>query len=239
MTIRHLPIHLSMDDMTGEIAEGLAALDGAIEGVVAASDAIAMDTIRQLVSKGIRVPDDIAVTGFDDLPLARHTVPQLTTVKQDIVQGAHEMVARLMARLGGESLPRHRFGLLPPTGGQEQTGPLREEVRIPRQERRRLLDRANDVQRTPALEGHPRLDEPSIGVAAPRHRRVGLVGGAPGMGDGGGGRDGPDREEQRHDQHCIPFTGRVAGAGRPRGRRPEHHPPTRLACERPRRHSSR
>ncbi len=100
--LRHLPVHLSVDEMTDEIAQALIAPGAAVEGVVAASDTIAMATIRQLDSKGIRVPEDIAVVGFDDLPLARHTVPQLTTVRQDIATGAHEMVARLMVRLGGE-----------------------------------------------------------------------------------------------------------------------------------------
>lgn len=100
--LHHLPIHLSVDEMTDEIAAALSGIGGGVQGVVAASDAIAMATIRQLDSRGIRVPDDIAVVGFDDLPLARHTVPQLTTIRQDIATGAHEMVARLMARLGGE-----------------------------------------------------------------------------------------------------------------------------------------
>jgi DNA-binding LacI/PurR family transcriptional regulator len=103
--LHHLPIHLSVDEMTDEIAAALAALGGDIDGVVAASDMIAMATIRQLDSSGIAVPDDIAVIGFDDLPLARHTVPQLTTIRQDIALGAREMVARLMARLGGERSP--------------------------------------------------------------------------------------------------------------------------------------
>lgn len=100
--LHHLPVHLSVDEMTDEIAVALGALDGAIDGVVAASDAIAMATIRQLDSRGISVPGHIAVIGFDDLPLARHTVPQLTTVRQDIARGAQEMVARMMGRLGGE-----------------------------------------------------------------------------------------------------------------------------------------
>lgn len=103
--LQHLPIHLSVDEMTDEIAVALTELDGAIEGIVAASDAIAMATIRQLDSRGISVPGDIAVIGFDDLPLARHTVPQLTTVRQDIARGAREMVARLMGRLAGERTP--------------------------------------------------------------------------------------------------------------------------------------
>lgn len=100
--LHHLPIHPSVDEMTDEIAVALTALDDTIEGVVAASDAIAMATIRQLASMGLSVPGDIAVIGFDDLPLARHTVPQLTTVRQDMATGAREMVARLMARLEGE-----------------------------------------------------------------------------------------------------------------------------------------
>lgn len=104
-SMQHVPVHLSIDEMTDEIADALTGLEGEIDGVVAASDAIAMATIRQLDSRGIKVPDDVAVIGFDDLPLARHTVPQLTTVKQQIALGAKEMVNLLMARLQGERPP--------------------------------------------------------------------------------------------------------------------------------------
>lgn len=100
--LQHIPVHLSIDEMTDEIAEALISVEGNIDGVVAASDAIAMATIRQLDQRGIKVPDDIAVIGFDDLPLARQTVPQLTTVRQDISGGASKMVELLMARMKGE-----------------------------------------------------------------------------------------------------------------------------------------
>lgn len=100
--LRHIPVHLSIDEMTDEIADALAGIEGNIDGVVAASDAIAMAAIRQLHGRGIKVPDDVAVIGFDDLPLARHTVPQLTTIRQDITGGAAEMVKLLMARLAGK-----------------------------------------------------------------------------------------------------------------------------------------
>lgn len=109
--LTHLPIHLSVDEMTDEIAAALAGVGHRVDGIVAASDAIAMATIRQLDSTGMKVPDDVAVIGFDDLPLARHTVPQLTTIRQDIAWGAREMVARLMERLGGE--PAHSL-VMPP-----------------------------------------------------------------------------------------------------------------------------
>lgn len=101
-TLRHIPVHLSVDEMTDEIAEALTALEGDVDGIVAASDAIAMATIRQLHERGIAVPGDVAVVGFDDLPLARQTVPQLTTIRQNITGGAAEMVRRLMGRLEGK-----------------------------------------------------------------------------------------------------------------------------------------
>lgn len=100
--LQHVPIHLSIEEMTDEIGVAMTSLDGNIDGAVCASDAIAMATIRQLHELGIRVPDDMAIVGFDDLPLARHSVPQLTTIRQNITGGAAQMVKRLMARIGGE-----------------------------------------------------------------------------------------------------------------------------------------
>lgn len=101
-TLQHIPVHLSIDEMTDEIATAFTALEGDIDGVVAASDAIAVATIRQLHGRGIEVPEDVAVVGFDDLPPARHTLPPLTTIRQDIGFGAEEMVKRLKERIAGE-----------------------------------------------------------------------------------------------------------------------------------------
>lgn len=100
--LRHVPIHLALDDATDEIAQALKDHEGQIDGVIAASDTIATATIQGLSARGLRVPQDVAVIGFDDLPLARHTVPQLTTIRQDIAAGAGEMVRRLMQRLEGK-----------------------------------------------------------------------------------------------------------------------------------------
>ncbi|RYD81475.1 MAG: LacI family transcriptional regulator, partial [Sphingomonadales bacterium] len=50
----------------------------------------------------ITVPGDIAVTGFDDSPLAAQVTPSLTTVRQDVGQGAAHLVDRLFRRLGGD-----------------------------------------------------------------------------------------------------------------------------------------
>ena len=65
-----------------------------IDGVLAASDTTAAGALETLHSAGRRVPEDVAVIGFDDFPLAQRTTPRLTTVRQPI-----EAMGRAMVRL--------------------------------------------------------------------------------------------------------------------------------------------
>jgi DNA-binding LacI/PurR family transcriptional regulator len=55
-----------------------------LDAVFVASDIMAAGALHALRRAGRRVPDDIAVVGFDDLPLAQHTVPPLTTIRQPL-----------------------------------------------------------------------------------------------------------------------------------------------------------
>ncbi|MBE2992852.1 substrate-binding domain-containing protein [Sphingomonas sp. CFBP 13603] len=100
-----LDTHLASDVMPAEIAAHLDTVLGSIDGIAAASDVIAMRTVRALADRAIQVPGDIPVTGFDDLPFAEQTVPRLTTVRQDIATGARAMVTALFARIAGEDAP--------------------------------------------------------------------------------------------------------------------------------------
>ncbi|MBC2670501.1 LacI family DNA-binding transcriptional regulator [Novosphingobium piscinae] len=102
-TLAVYPTHLSQQEMPGQIAADLDRMDPAIDGIFAASDVIAMATVRLLHERHRKVPEDIAIVGFDDLPLATQTVPQLTTVRQDIAAGARTLVANLLRRLAGEA----------------------------------------------------------------------------------------------------------------------------------------
>ncbi len=53
------------------------------DALFCASDLIAIGAMRALADRGIRVPQDVAVAGFDDIPIASFTNPSLTTVQQD------------------------------------------------------------------------------------------------------------------------------------------------------------
>lgn len=99
------PTHLSADEMSAQIATDLDRMDPATDGIFAATDLIAMATLRLLHERGRSVPGDLALVGFDDLPLAAQTVPKLTTVHQDIAGGAQQMVASLLRRMAGEDTP--------------------------------------------------------------------------------------------------------------------------------------
>ncbi|MFH8410857.1 LacI family DNA-binding transcriptional regulator [Streptomyces sp. NPDC018019] len=65
-----------------------------LDGVFACSDLMASGALRTLRAHGRRVPEDVAVVGYDDLDPAAWTDPPLTTVRQDV-----EQMGRLMARL--------------------------------------------------------------------------------------------------------------------------------------------
>lgn len=75
------------------------ARDG-FDAVVAGSDAIAAGLQSVLDDHALRVPDDVALVGFDDLPPARSAVPPLTTIHQPIATVADHAMGRLLELVG-------------------------------------------------------------------------------------------------------------------------------------------
>lgn len=72
------------------------------DAVCAASDLIAIGAMRALREAGLRIPQDVALTGFDDIPLAASVSPTLTTVQQDTKQAGQLLVEKLLALISGE-----------------------------------------------------------------------------------------------------------------------------------------
>ncbi len=76
-----------------------------IDAVLAASDQMAVGALRALRRTGRRVPDDVAVIGFDDAPIAERVRPRLTTVRQPIAEMGARMARELLGRIAGEPSP--------------------------------------------------------------------------------------------------------------------------------------
>jgi DNA-binding LacI/PurR family transcriptional regulator len=70
-----------------------------IDAVFAASDLMAGGALRALRAAGRRVPEDVAVVGFEDAPVARQTEPPLTTVHQPVEEMGRRMAELLIARI--------------------------------------------------------------------------------------------------------------------------------------------
>ncbi|MBR22056.1 MAG: transcriptional regulator [Leifsonia sp.] len=74
--------------------------------IFAANDEMALGVIHGLRERGIRVPEDMSVVGFDDLPVTRHFSPPLTTIRQDFHALGLSAMDVLHAALDGREIPR-------------------------------------------------------------------------------------------------------------------------------------
>jgi DNA-binding LacI/PurR family transcriptional regulator len=80
-------------------AEGLP-----FDAVFAASDLMAMTVIAALGRLDRQVPRDVLVIGYDDIELAKHFHPPLTTVRQPMMQAGQSLVSQLLKRMEGERI---------------------------------------------------------------------------------------------------------------------------------------
>jgi LacI family transcriptional regulator len=79
-----------------------------IDAVFAASDQIALGALGALLAAGRRVPEDVAVVGFDDMPEAQYFRPPLTTVHQKLVEVGRSAVQQLHQFIDSRGQSHHR-----------------------------------------------------------------------------------------------------------------------------------
>jgi DNA-binding LacI/PurR family transcriptional regulator len=82
------------------------------DGVVACSDLLALQAVQAARAAGFEVPRDVAVVGYDDMPVATYSDPPLTTVHQPVRAAGEEIVSALLGLLSGDraaprTLPVH------------------------------------------------------------------------------------------------------------------------------------
>jgi LacI family transcriptional regulator len=83
-------------------------LDEGATAVVAHNDMLAIDTIDRLERQGRRVPHDVSVVGFDDIPLAGHWRLNLTTVRSDAAEMGRRAVELVVGAAGASRHVAHR-----------------------------------------------------------------------------------------------------------------------------------
>ncbi len=106
----HIEVPLAFDPASPGLHRAVAEAD-TIDAVFAASDMIAMGMIRALTEAGRSVPDDVTVIGYDDVSLAAHATPALTTIRQNLAVAAQTILDLLFRRISGESAPSVRIPL--------------------------------------------------------------------------------------------------------------------------------
>ncbi|MFC7596225.1 LacI family DNA-binding transcriptional regulator [Terrabacter sp. GCM10028922] len=105
------PIRVEYEETSARrVMDGLrhAEASGAdIDGIVCANDELALATMVLLGREGLRVPDDVAVVGFDDIMTSRYLAPGLTTVQQPMRELGRWAAIRLHERIAGRTFDVH------------------------------------------------------------------------------------------------------------------------------------
>ena len=77
--------------------------------IFAANDQMALGVIHGLTERGLRVPEDVSIVGFDDLPDARHFLPPLTTVRQDFAELGTLALRLIIEAIEGDEGTEHEM----------------------------------------------------------------------------------------------------------------------------------
>lgn len=80
---------------------------GETTAVFASNDQMALGLIHGLSERGLRVPHDLSIVGFDDLPDTRHFLPPLTTVRQDFAALGDLALQRIVSAIEHDGAPQH------------------------------------------------------------------------------------------------------------------------------------
>jgi LacI family transcriptional regulator len=91
--------------------------------VVGASDTIALGLLEAARRRGLRIPGDLSVTGFDDTELARMAAPPLTAVRQPLREMGRVAVKTVLQMAAGEALDSHHVELATELVVRNTTGP--------------------------------------------------------------------------------------------------------------------
>ncbi len=106
-------VALSLFGVEGGAAATGRLIDRGVTALVCGSDLMALGAIREARSRGLRVPEDISVVGYDDSPLIAFTDPPLTTIRQPVSAMAIAAVRALIDEINGQGAPHSEYMFRP------------------------------------------------------------------------------------------------------------------------------
>ncbi|WP_455361864.1 LacI family DNA-binding transcriptional regulator [Streptomyces sp. SYSU K21746] len=106
-------IQHSLYTLEGGQAAAASLIERGCTAVVCASDMMALGAIRAARGRGLGVPRDVSVVGFDDSPLIAFTDPPLTTIRQPVQAMGQAAVRTLLEEISGTPAPHSEFVFMP------------------------------------------------------------------------------------------------------------------------------
>jgi len=98
-------------DGYAKIRDHLLIDDQGIDGLFAVSDAIALGAMKYLLEQNIRVPEQIAIVGFDDIAMSAFCSPSLSTIKQNTAAGGRLLVNQLLKKIANQPIKSQLLGV--------------------------------------------------------------------------------------------------------------------------------
>ena len=96
----------------GQVAAG-ELIESGHTAIICGSDMMALGAVRAARQRGLRVPEDVSVVGYDDSPLIAFTDPPLTTVRQPVAPMSRSAVSALISEISDQPSPRAEMLFLP------------------------------------------------------------------------------------------------------------------------------
>jgi LacI family transcriptional regulator, repressor for deo operon, udp, cdd, tsx, nupC, and nupG len=122
-------VELSMFGVEGGAAAASRLLDAGATAVICGSDMMALGVIRAARQRGLSVPDDLSVVGYDDSPMMEFTDPPLTTVRQPVSAMGLAAVQSLLEEIRGHVTPHTEYLFRPELVVRNSTAPRKRSVR--------------------------------------------------------------------------------------------------------------
>ncbi|MEN3310510.1 MAG: hypothetical protein V7603_6712 [Micromonosporaceae bacterium] len=118
-------VELSLFGVEGGHAAAARLLDKGVTGIACGSDLMALGAIRAARSRGLAVPRDVSVVGYDDSPLVAFTDPPLTTLRQPVRAMSNAAAQALIDEINGQPPPRSEYVFGPELVVRGSTGAAR------------------------------------------------------------------------------------------------------------------